>query len=201
MELPEPLLLRCLRLDRSTPVLGQENRETPERESPRFHEKIATFPPPTLATLVAKAFTGVNHSRMSDTYETLAAFVLLAKAEEQRLNLMDRDRVLVIAATIASERHMEALAGYLRHLVLEHNSGHMLKKYPTLYEALVDPDFQHFLKVVRRKYPFERVEQLLTEHGVDFRAPEKGERTELDVLAGILGVDPVWIERNFSAEP
>lgn len=138
---------------------------------------------------------------MSDSYETLAAFLLLAKAEEQRLNMMDRDRLLVIAATIASERHLEPLAGYLRQLVLDHNAGHMLRKYQTLYEAMVDPDFQFFLKTIRRKYPIERVEQLLSEHGIDHRPPVKAGRSELEVVAGIMGVDAQWIQKTFSVEP
>ena len=138
---------------------------------------------------------------MSDSYENLLAFACLALAEQRRLNMMDRDRLLVISATIASERHLEPLAGFLRQLVLDHNAGHMLKKYATVYEAMVDPDFMHFLRTVRRRFPIERVEQKLAEHGFVVPTHDRGERSELEVMAELFGVEPDWISRTFSVEP
>ena len=138
---------------------------------------------------------------MSESYDNLVAFVMLAMAEQRRLNLMDRDRLLVIAATIASERHLEPLAGYFRQIVLDHNAGHMLRKYPTIYEAMVDADFLHFVRTIRRRYPLERVEQQLAELGLDEKRPERGDRSELEVLAELCEADPSWINRQFSVEP
>lgn len=137
---------------------------------------------------------------MSDSYEHLAALVTLANALERRLQMMDRDRVLVLAAAMASRRHMEPLAGYFRSRVLEHNGGHMLKRYETLFDALSDPDFLTFLNQVGRRYPIERVESQLAAWNETIPEPP-GDLSEPDRLALIAGADPEAIRRTFDYGP
>lgn len=138
---------------------------------------------------------------MSESFEHLATFVALAMAYERRLQMMDRDRVLVIAAVIASERQLESFAGFLRHKVLEHNQGHMLKHYETVFDAVCDPDFLVFLKQIRRRFPIEKVESQLDEFGELDRIPTLGDRPEFETLATMVNTDPHWIRKTFSVAP
>ena len=107
----------------------------------------------------------------------------------------------MIAAVTASERHMESLAGYFRHKVLEHNGGHMLKRYETMFDALNDPDFLVFLKQIRRRFPIERVESQLDEFGELARIAPRDERPEFETLAAMAEADPEWIRATFSVSP
>ena len=136
-----------------------------------------------------------------ESFQHLEAYVQLAQSLELRREMMDRDRLLVLAAVAASERHLEPFAAYCRHRVLEHNPGHMLRRYASVMEASVDPDFQHFLRQVRRRFPSEKVETLLVRSGWQPLAEGPTSTDELERLAALVNVDPNWVRETFSDAP
>lgn len=136
-----------------------------------------------------------------ESFQQLEAYVQLAQALESRREMMDRDRLLVLAAVAASQRHLEPFAAYCRHRVLEHNPGHMLRRYASVMEASVDPDFQHFLRQVQRRFPSEKVETLLVRSGWQPLADVPTSTDELERLAALVNVDPNWVRETFSDAP
>ena len=73
-------------------------------------------------------------------------YLHLARASELRRRPQVRDRLLVIAASIAERCKLGRIAAYCRHRVLKHNPGHLIRRWPTIAEALDESDFLHFLK-------------------------------------------------------
>ena len=62
---------------------------------------------------------------------------------------------------------MEKLAAYCRAEILRHNPRHLIGKWPTVGEALLDDEFLALLHRVRTEYPMERAEQLLDSLGIE----------------------------------
>lgn len=138
---------------------------------------------------------------MSNSIEQLATYLLLSKELWHRLIMMDRDRLLVIAGAVASEMHLESIASYCRFQILEHNQGHMLRKYPSFAVAMSDPDFLFFLKQVRRRFPHERAETLLDEYGLSAPAPSRQEfDSDEGYLCTLLGIERDWLRTTFGGE-
>ncbi|HTN76327.1 MAG TPA: hypothetical protein VL096_13810, partial [Pirellulaceae bacterium] len=97
----------------------------------------------------------------------LGIYLHLAKASQQRVRPHVRDRLLVIAATLAEQLSLSRVAAHCRQLVLEHNPQHLIGHYSTVAEALSDSDFLHLLKQLLRRFPLEEAERMLDSLGVD----------------------------------
>ena len=93
---------------------------------------------------------------MSKPIDVLGVYLHLAWASQQRQRLHVRDRLLVIAAVNATRIGLNRIAAYCRLQVLEHNPQHLIRRWPTITEALEQSDFLHFLKQLQRRYPLER---------------------------------------------
>ena len=132
-----------------------------------------------------------------DPYTELILYLRVAQAFKNRLQMSDRDRALVMAGTCASVLQMNPIADFCRQLVLQHNQGHMLRKYPSFTEALQDPDFGVFLKQVRRKLSPETAEAqiVLLEYYCDVLPSDYETKTEY--AAAVMGVDAVWVKDHF----
>ena len=134
---------------------------------------------------------------MTDPFDDLILYLRVAQAFKNRLQMSDRDRVLVLAGTNASLLQMNGVANFCRELILQNNQGHMLRKYEDFRSATEDPDFGVFLKQVRRKLSRETAEaQLVTlDYHCDVRPTDYP--TQLEFAAAVMGVDGVWLEDNF----
>ena len=109
---------------------------------------------------------------MSQPIDLLATYLHLAKAAWKRLQMQDRDRLLVISGFISAKMKLPRISHHCRKLILENNPGHMIRKWRTFELAVDDSDFQHFLKQLQRRFPQEKAETLLANLGID-RANEQ----------------------------
>ena len=104
---------------------------------------------------------------MSKPIDVLGVYLHLAWASQQRQRLHVRDRLLVIAAVNATRIGLNRIAAYCRLQVLEHNPQHLIRRWPTITEALEQSDFLHFLKQLQRRYPLERAERMMDDLGIE----------------------------------
>ncbi len=134
-----------------------------------------------------------------DPLKELIVYLRVAQAFKNRLQMSDRDRALILAATCASMLKMNSIANFCKQMVLQNNRGHMLRKYETFHDALEDPDFGVFLKQVRRKLSFVDAQAKLSafEYFCDVR--ESDYETDTEYAAAVMGVDPDWLEDHFGA--
>jgi hypothetical protein len=122
--------------------------------------------------------------------ETLGLYLHLARASELRRRLPVRDRLLVLAAAIATEQGLARVAAYCRHRVLEHNPKHLLQQWTTMAEALRDEDFRHFLARLQRRYPPEKAETMLESLGIETGNERAAYYSDEEYAAALLGVSP-----------
>jgi hypothetical protein len=128
----------------------------------------------------------------------LALYLRLAHVYKSRMQLPDRDRCLVLAASCAGLLKLKPVAKFCRAMVLQNNPGHMLRRWETMDEALQDDDFHVFLKQLGRRFPVEKGESILREYGYRCDARPDDFRSELEFAAAVMGVDCEWLEDNFA---
>ncbi len=135
---------------------------------------------------------------MAEPFAELILYLRVAQAFKNRLRMSDRDRALVMAGTCASVLNMNPIADFCRQLVLQHNQGHMLRKYEHFRDALEDPDFGVFLKQVRRKLTPEQAESQIVslDYVCDVKPTDYETRSEF--AAAVMGVDAKWVKDHFS---
>jgi len=134
-----------------------------------------------LPTLVAMVF-----NRAMVPLDELALYCHLARANELRRQPLQRDRLLVICGAMAAQLELPRIATVCRNRILEHNPGHLLHRYESFEEALADEDFHVFLRQIRRRYPVETVERLLSEFGVVVANERDAYYTDEEFLASLL---------------
>jgi hypothetical protein len=135
---------------------------------------------------------------MSDPIEILAVYLYLAVAAGKRLQMPDRDRLLVISTVNACHCGLPLVAAYCRRLILENNPGHMLRRWSSTEQALKDSDFLHFLKQIQRRFPQEKAETMLQGLGID-RANERALYfSDEEYASAILGVKRDWLAGEFA---
>lgn len=124
---------------------------------------------------------------MSAPVDLLGLYLHLARASQQRNRPHVRDRLLVLAGVIAQRMELSSVAAYCRKLILEHNPGHLVGRWPNLESALADSDFLHLLRQLQRRYPQERAEQLLENLGVQQARERAAYYTDEEFAAAMLG--------------
>ena len=125
---------------------------------------------------------------MSLPIEALAIYLHLARAGEQRQRPHERDRMLILAAVIATHADLPRIAACCRQRVLEHNPHHLISRWPDLASALASEDFPPFLKQLHRRYPRERAEQMLRSLGIEMGREREAYYTDEEYAAALLGV-------------
>src|SRR5258708_2144181 len=104
---------------------------------------------------------------MAESKELLGLYLTLAQASEQRNRRSVRDKLLVLAGSLAAELGLDLIAAYCRRQVLANNPGHLVGHHPTLAAALEDERFQRFLAQLRRRFTRERAEHMLGSLRID----------------------------------
>lgn len=132
--------------------------------------------------------------------QELILFLRLARAFKERSKLPDRDRALVMAGTCAALLEMNSIAKLCRAQILQHNHGHMIRKWETFSIAIEDGDFQSLLRQIRKKLPEDRAEELLAEF--DYRCPvrKSDHDSNESFAAAVMGVDIDWLSEHFGDE-
>jgi hypothetical protein len=141
-----------------------------------------------------------DHRIMRDEIDQLATFLYLANANWKKLQMSDRDRLLVLSAIQATDLGFPSIAAFCRQLVLKNNPGHMLRRWDTVEEALKSEDLHVFLKQLRRRFPVERAETMLAEIGIQLANERATYYTPFEYLTSIMGVEPGWLEEHYSPE-
>jgi hypothetical protein len=126
---------------------------------------------------------------MSQPIEILALYLHLATASERRRRPHVRDRLLVIAASIATRCRMPRIASLCRSKVLKHNPHHLIGRWESIEVALEDTDFLHLLRSLQRRYPLERAERLLETLGIERAAERNTYYSDEEYAASLLGVN------------
>ena len=137
---------------------------------------------------------------MSASDSPLGLYLHLALASERKLQMLDRDKLLVLAGVYAAAAGIHPVAALCRHKVLEHNRHHLIGHWPTVASALEDEDFHMFLKQLDRRYPREKAELLLEELGIDPANERDTYLNEYEYAAALLGATPDELDERFDAE-
>lgn len=126
---------------------------------------------------------------MSQPIDLLATYLHLAKAAWKRLQMQDRDRLLVISGFIAARMQLPRISDHCRALILANNPGHMMRKWDDFESAIDDSDFQHFLKQLQRRFPQERAEIMLANLGIDRANERQLYRDDEEYAAAVIGTE------------
>jgi len=134
---------------------------------------------------------------MSYLVRELGIYLHLARASELRRRPMVRDRLLVICAGIASEIGLAPIAAFCRHKILQHNASHLLRRWPTLEEAMEEESFLTYFRQILRRYPLEKAEQMLVSLGIEMAREREAYFSDYEYAAAILGVTPAELDERF----
>lgn len=138
-----------------------------------------------------------NHPNQS---HQLGVFLHLAQASLRRRRPLVRDRLLVISSVLAANAQMEKLACYCREQILEHNPRHLIGKWPSVGEALLDDEFRSLLQRIRSEYPIERAERLLESLGIEIGNERETYYSVHEWAAAILNVSSETFAEDDSDE-
>jgi hypothetical protein len=97
--------------------------------------------------------------------------------------------MLLLAGVVAANMQLSKLAAYCRSEILQNNPRHLVGRWPSVAEALLDDEFLTLLKHVRRKYPVERAERLLESLGIEIGNERDTYYRDEEYAAAILGLD------------
>ena len=134
---------------------------------------------------------------MSQPIDILALYLHLATASEKRRRPHVRDRLLIIAASIAARCRLPRIAGYCRLTVLKHNPRHLIRRWQTVEQALQDSDFLHLLKSLQRRYPQEKAERLLDTLGIERGRERDAYYSDEEYAASLLGTNLAQLDEMF----
>lgn len=137
---------------------------------------------------------------MSTAHEPLGMYLHLARASQQRRRPLVRDKMLVLAGSVAAERGLQQVAACCRQRVLDHNPGHLIGQYATIAAALEDERFQTFLKKLRRDFTLEKAEHMLDSLGIQLASERDTYYTDHEYAASLLGISTEDLAHRFGAE-
>lgn len=137
---------------------------------------------------------------MTKPMELLATYLHLARASQQRRQPLVRDRLLVLSADLAARMGLKQIAAYCRHQILKHNPGHLLHRWEVVEDALGNERFHALVGQLRRRYPWEKVEQMLASLGIDRAHERETYYSDLEYAAALLGTSPEELDRLFGSD-
>lgn len=132
---------------------------------------------------------------MHDHDLAMLTYVKLADLSQQKRQPIGRDKFLLLAGVEACRAGWPEIADRCRELVLHHNAAHLVGRFPTLPDALRDPEFQTFLKQLERFCPWERAEHLLQELTIPTDVPEVHQPASRGDYAQRLLAGERWVEK------
>ena len=127
---------------------------------------------------------------MPQADQMLGTYLHLARASALRRRPMVRDKLLVLAGVIAAELGMSDVAASCRAKVLAHNPRHLVRRWPTLAEALADERFEPYLKQLRRRYTPEKAEHMLSSLGIELARERALYLSDEEYAAALLETTP-----------
>jgi hypothetical protein len=137
---------------------------------------------------------------MAEANRVLGTYLHLARASDLRMKPMVRDKLLVLAGVQAESMGLAEISALCRHKVLAHNARHLVRRWPTLEEALADERFLSYLKQLKRRYSEEKVEHMLETLGIELGRERELYANDLEYAAALLGTEPGTIGDILSGE-
>jgi hypothetical protein len=134
---------------------------------------------------------------MSEPGYLLSVYLHLAAASQRRRRPHARDRMLIIAGSIAARMELEPVAANCRHLVLQHNPNHLVRRWESFAAALMDEDFLCLLKQLQRRYPQEKAERMLQTLGIELGNERAAYYSDLEYAAALMGTTPEQLQQRF----
>lgn len=133
---------------------------------------------------------------MADLSHQLGVFLHLAQASMRRHRPLVRDRMLLLAGATAANLRMNKLASYCRQEILRNNPRHLVGRWHTIADALLDDEFLTFIVSLRRRYPVERAERLLDSLGIEIAKERETYYSNAEYAAAILSIDPASVTED-----
>jgi len=134
---------------------------------------------------------------MLQPIDLLGTYLHLARASQVRQRPHVRDRLLVLAGTLASRMRLSRIAACCREQVLKHNPRHMLSRWSTISEALQSVDFLHLLRHLQQRFSPERCERLRENLGIDLARERASYYSDEEYAAALLGTNPQRLSDEF----
>lgn len=125
---------------------------------------------------------------MEQLVNRIASYFILARVSEGRARPFVRDKLLLVAAALATRGLLPKTAAACRNLILRHNPQHAVSRYDTMEQALRDADFQPLLKRAEQQYPTEHAEVLLLKLGIDLNEVRQNHPQARECLAYLLQI-------------
>lgn len=134
---------------------------------------------------------------MSKPADILGLYLHLARASERRKRPHVRDRLLVISAFISARMGLARIAAYCRQEILKHNPRHIIGRWDQVEVAIDQPDFQHVLRNVQRRFPQEKAERMLASLGIERGRERDAYFTDEEYAAALLGITLEQLDQTF----
>jgi len=149
---------------------------------------------------------------MAEADRLLGMYLHLARASHRRRQPMVHVKLLVLAGVQAEAMGLAEIAALCRHKILAQNAQHLVRRWPTINEALAAEPFQAYLKQLKRRYSSEKVEHMVQSLGIEMgqeRAAYFSDQeyaaslldTRLDAIADVLASDPITAARDRARRP
>jgi len=134
---------------------------------------------------------------MDNACYRLGLYLHLVRASDLRQRPLVRDRLLVLAGVVAVELKLDLIAASCRGRILSHNRAHLLRRWPTMTEAIADEEFQQFVQQLWRRYPLEKAERMLSSLGIQMGQERETYFSDLEYAAALLGSTPEQLKEEF----
>jgi hypothetical protein len=128
-------------------------------------------------------------------------YLHLVRASRLRRQPLVRDKLLVLAGVQAHEMGLRPIANLCRHTILAHNPRHLMRRWPTVSDALQDDEFQLYLKQLRRRYSQEKIEHMITSLRIELGCERQAYENDLEYAAALLGTRPETIDGILARDP
>ena len=138
---------------------------------------------------------------MADADRLLGMYLHLARASKMRQQPLVRAKLLVLAGVQAEEMGLDDISALCRHRVLSQNPRHLVRRWPTLQEALTTEPFQTHLKQLRRRYSREKVEYMLHSLGIEMGQEREAYFSDSEYAAALLNTRIESIDEILSQDP
>jgi hypothetical protein len=123
---------------------------------------------------------------MAESDRLLGMYLHMARASSMRNQPMVQDKLLVLAGVQAEEMGLCEISALCRHKILGHNARHLLRKWPTIGEALSSESFQTYLKQLKRRYSGEKVEHMMHSLGIEMGQEREAYFSDSEYAAALL---------------
>jgi len=138
---------------------------------------------------------------MAEADRLLGMYLHLARASRMRQQPLVRAKLLVLAGVQAQEMGLDQISALCRHRILSQNPRHLVRRWPTIEEALATEPFQTHLKQLRRRYSREKVEHMIDSLGIEMGQEREAYFSDSEYAASLLNTRIDAIDEVLAEDP